>query len=60
MNVTRQTRFEELPELLSLEEFREFLGISKTTAYEIVRRKEVKNLRFGRRIFIPREVLRNE
>ena len=58
MEITRQTKFEQLPELLTIEEFRAFLGMSKTAAYELVRTNQVKHRRFGRRIWIPREVLR--
>ena len=58
--IGRMTRFDELPEWLSLYEFRTILGLSRTTAYELVNQNRIKYKKFGRRIFIPREVLRNE
>ena len=52
--ITRQTRFEDLPDVLSVEEFRIYLGIGRSTAYELLRRKEVPCVRFGRVIRVPR------
>ena len=58
--IDRFTKFQDLPELLTIEEFRKFLGISRTGAYELCRTGEVPSKRFGRRIFIPKQVLANE
>jgi excisionase family DNA binding protein len=52
--VTRQTRFEDLPDFLSVEEFRIYLGIGRSTAYDLLRRGEVSCVRFGRVIRVPR------
>ncbi len=52
--VTRQTRFEDLPDFLSVEEFRIYLGIGRSTAYDLLRRGEVPCVRFGRVIRVPR------
>jgi len=56
--VDRSTPLEELPEILTLEEFRNYLGMGKTTAYELVRTGQIDHIRFGRRIWIPKEVLK--
>jgi excisionase family DNA binding protein len=58
MPVTRQTPFDELPQLLSPKEFLEVVPIGRSTLYDLVRSGEVPCARFGRRVFIPREVLR--
>ncbi|MDA2929326.1 helix-turn-helix domain-containing protein [Acidobacteria bacterium AH-259-O06] len=60
MNVTRQTKLEDLPELLTPEEFRAYLGLGRTTVYELIRSGDLPVKRFGRRVWIPKEVLRRE
>ena len=57
ITVTRQTRFEDLPDLLSVEEARTYLGLGRSTMYELRRRKDLAHVRFGRVIRIPREAL---
>jgi excisionase family DNA binding protein len=52
--ITRQTRFEDLPDFLSVEEFRTYLGIGRSTAYDLLRRGDVSCVRFGRVIRVPR------
>lgn len=58
MQITRQTPFVELPEFLSIEEFRAFVGIGRSCAYDLARRGEIPTVRFGRLLRIPREGLR--
>jgi excisionase family DNA binding protein len=41
----------------SVPEVAEILGISRTTAYECVRRGEIPSLTFGRRILVTRTTL---
>jgi excisionase family DNA binding protein len=55
--ITRQTRFEDLPDLLSVEETRAYLALGRSTMYELLRRKELAYVRFGRLIRIPRASL---
>ena len=55
--ITRQTRFEDLPDFLSVEETRVYLGLGRSTMYELLRRKELTYVRFGRVIRIPRTAL---
>lgn len=52
--ITRHTRFEDLPDLLSVEEVRAYLGLGRSTMYELIRRKELDHIRFGRVIRVPR------
>jgi len=42
---------------MTVEEAAEALGISRSTAYECVRRGELRALRLGRRLVVPRGAL---
>ena len=55
--IRRNTPFQELPELLTIEQFSAYLGISRSTAYDLVRNRNVVYRRFGHQIFIPKGVL---
>jgi excisionase family DNA binding protein len=55
--ITRKTRFEDLPDFLSVEETRTYLGLGRSTMYELLRRKSLFSVRFGRVIRIPRAAL---
>lgn len=55
--ITRQTRFEELPDFLSVEETRAYLGLGRSTLYDLIRRGELAHARFGRVLRIPRSAL---
>jgi excisionase family DNA binding protein len=41
--------------MLTPEEVQEFLGLGKTTVYELIRKGELSHRRPGRRIFVPKE-----
>lgn len=56
--IRRQTPFEDLPEFLSPEEFRAYVGLSRSTVYDLLRRAEVPHVKFGRCIRIPKSALR--
>ena len=56
--VTRHTPYEDLPQFLSVEEFRAFIGIGRSTVYDLLRREELPCVRFGRVVRIPRDALR--
>ena len=56
----RTTTFEELPELLTPEEVREWLGVSRGMVYELLRRGEIAHVRFGRLIRVPKSSLRRQ
>jgi len=55
--ITGKTRFENLPDFLSVEEARAYLGLGRSTIDELLRRKELVCARFGRVIRIPRAAL---
>lgn len=47
-------RFDELPVLLTIERAGRVLGLSKTAAYAMEQRGELKTRRIGRRKMVPR------
>lgn len=47
----------ELPPTLSVPELGDFLGIGRNTAYNLVRSNQIKSLRIGRKIRIPRHAV---
>lgn len=56
--VTRATPIGELPEFLSPEEFRDYVGLGRSTVYDLLRRDEIPHVKFGRCIRIPKAALR--
>jgi excisionase family DNA binding protein len=54
----RVTPYEELPEYLTPEELQTYLGLSRNTVYELLRRNEIPHVRFGRSIRLPKAALR--
>jgi excisionase family DNA binding protein len=56
--VTRYTPVDELPCLLSVEEFCAFTDIGRSAAYDLVRRGALEHVRFGRIVRIPREAVK--
>jgi len=57
VTITRQTPFEELPQFLTPEELRRYLGLGRSTIYQLIESGEVPCRKFGRRIFIPKDAL---
>ena len=55
--ITRQTRFEDLPDFLSVEDIKAYLGLGSSTVYELIRSKALASVRFGRVIRISRAAL---
>lgn len=49
--------YEDLPLLLSVEQLIEVLGIGRTTAYELIRSGEIRSIRVGHQIRIPKEAV---
>ena len=47
--------FDELPLTLRVEDLMPILGIGRNTAYELVRSGQIKGLRIGKQIRIPKE-----
>ena len=50
--------FDELPLALRVEDLMPILGIGRNTAYELVRSGQIRSVRVGRQIRIPKEALR--
>jgi excisionase family DNA binding protein len=55
--ITRCTRYEDLPELLTIEEFCAWTSTSRNAAYSLVHSGALDAVRFGRTIRIPRRAL---
>jgi excisionase family DNA binding protein len=56
--VTPQTPLEELPQFLTVEEWRTFMRIGRSSAYDLIRQGFVPSVRWGRVVRIPREAVR--
>jgi excisionase family DNA binding protein len=56
--ITRDTKWEMLPDFLTPEEARAYLNLGRTTVYDLVRRGELPAVRFGKMLRIPREALK--
>ena len=48
---------DDLPVTLRVEELMPILGIGRNTAYELIRSGQIRSVRIGRQIRIPREAL---
>lgn len=57
IQITRTTPFAELPEYLSPDEFRAYIGIGRSAVYALLREGEITHVRFGRTIRIPKSAL---
>ena len=52
--VTPQTPLEDLPQFLTVEEWRTFMRIGRSSAYDLIRQGLVPVVRWGRTLRIPR------
>lgn len=50
--------FDELPLALRVEDLMSILGIGRNTAYELVRSGQIRSIKVGKQIRIPKEALR--
>ena len=57
--VTRTTPLVDLPEFLSPDEFRAYVGLGRSTVYDLLRRDEIPHVKFGRCIRIPKTALQS-
>lgn len=48
----------DLPMILRVEDLMPLLGIGRNTAYELIRSGQIRSVRIGRQIRVPRETLR--
>lgn len=51
------TSLERLPLALRVEDLMPILGIGRNTAYELVRSGQIRSIRIGRKIRIPRDAV---
>lgn len=58
MNENFYKSYDELPLMLSVQEIAKVLGISKTSAYELVRSKGFPVLKIGSRLVVSKEKFR--
>ena len=58
MVIERPTSFDNLPLTFRVEELMPILGVGRNTAYELVRSGQIKSIRIGKQIRIPKEGLR--
>ncbi len=49
--------FDELPLVLKVEDLMPILGIGRNTAYELVRCGQIRSIRVGRKIRVPRDAV---
>lgn len=54
----RQTPYSDLPEYLTPAEVQTYLNLSRTTAYDLLRRNQIQRARFGRQIRNPKTALK--
>ena len=47
----------DLPSILRVEDLMPILGIGRNTAYELIRSGQIRSIRIGRQIRIPRDAL---
>lgn len=57
MKTDGNIRLNDCGEFLTVDEFMQLYRLKRSTAYDIVRRGDVKSMRVGRRILIPRVAL---
>lgn len=55
--ITRHTRYENLPEFLTVDECRAYLALSRSAIYDMLRRGVIPHRRFGRILRIHRSAL---
>jgi len=58
MPITPHTKIEDLPQFLTVEEWRVVMRISRSLAYDLIRRGIVPAIRWGRAVRILREAVR--
>ena len=57
MNHEDYKSYDDLPLMLSVKELGAVLGISRTSAYELVHTKEIPSVKVGSRILVPKAKL---
>lgn len=57
MTKQRPTSFEDLPLTLRVEDLMPILGIGRNTAYELVRSSQIRSIRVGRQLRVPKDAV---
>jgi excisionase family DNA binding protein len=57
MPITLHTKIEELPQFLTVEEWRTFMRIGRSSAYDLIRQGILPVIRWGRTVRISREAV---
>lgn len=57
MTKHRPTSFEDLPLTLRVEDLMPILGIGRNTAYELVRSGQIRSVRVGRQLRVPKDAV---
>lgn len=55
--IDRPTSFDDLPLTLQVEELIPVLGIGRNTAYELVRSGQIRSIRIGRQLRVPKDAV---
>lgn len=55
--IDRPTSFDDLPLTLRVEELIPVLGIGRNTAYDLVRSGQIRSIRIGRQLRIPKDAV---
>lgn len=58
MTIDSTTKYDQLPQFLTIQEFQRVVRIGRSTAYELVRSGEIESTRFGGVVRIPRRALK--
>lgn len=49
--------FDEFPDILSVSDIQQALGIGRNTAYKLLKEKQIKSIRIGNKYKIPKRCL---
>lgn len=55
--IDRPTSFDDLPLTLRVEDLIPVLGIGRNTAYELVRSGQIRSIRIGRQLRVPKDAV---
>lgn len=55
--MNKEEMFNSYPDLLNVEQLQNALGVSKKTAYKLIKTQQIKSMRIGKTIRIPKKYL---
>ena len=59
LEIISNDMFREYPEVVTIEDVMEMLGIGRTLAYDIIRNGRLKTVKIGKRYIIPKQSVIN-